>query len=50
MQSAPSRAISKINDDESRHLGVGFHVLEMQGHGPVYLKTLKALGTSPTRA
>lgn len=39
------QAFAKINDDESRHLGVGFHVLEMQGHGPVYLKTLKALGT-----
>lgn len=39
------QAFAKINDDESRHLGVGFHVLEMQGHGPLYLKTLKALGT-----
>jgi len=39
------QAFAKINDDESRHLGVGFHVLEMQGHGPVYLKALKALGT-----
>ena len=25
------QAFAKINDDESRHLGVGFHVLEMQG-------------------
>ena len=39
------QAFARINDDESRHLGVGFHVLEMQGHGPVYLKALKALGT-----
>jgi hypothetical protein len=39
------QAFAKINDDESRHLGVGFHVLEMQGHGPVYLKALKTLGT-----
>ena len=39
------QAFAKNNDDESRHLGVGFHVLEMQGHGPLYLKTLKALGT-----
>ncbi len=39
------QAFARINDDESRHLGVGFHVLEMQGHGPLYLKTLKALGT-----
>ena len=39
------QAFAKINDDESRHLGVGFHVLEMQGHGPLYVKTLKALGT-----
>ena len=39
------QAFAKINDDESRHLGVGFHVLEMQGHGPLYLKTLKTLGT-----
>ena len=39
------QAFAKINDDESRHLGVGFHMLEMQGHGPLYLKTLKALGT-----
>ena len=39
------QAFAKINDDESRHLGVGFNVLEMQGHGPLYLKTLKALGT-----
>ena len=39
------QAFAKINDDESRHLGVGFHVLEMQVHGPLYLKTLKTLGT-----
>lgn len=35
------QAFEKINDDESRHLGVGFHVLEMQGHGKVYQNTLK---------
>jgi hypothetical protein len=27
------QAFDKINADEARHLGVGFHVMEMQGHG-----------------
>lgn len=27
------QAFEKINADEARHLGVGFHVMEMQGHG-----------------
>ena len=39
------QAFERINDDESRHLGVGFHVLEMQGHGDTYIKVLKAIGT-----
>ncbi|HCE41884.1 MAG TPA: reductase, partial [Alcanivorax sp.] len=39
------QAFARINDDESRHLGVGFHVLEMQGHGDVYRKVIKTLGT-----
>lgn len=39
------QAFARINDDESRHLGVGFHVLEMQGHGDLYRKVLKTLGT-----
>lgn len=34
-----------INADEARHLGVGFHVLEMQGHGPIYQNALKAVAT-----
>ncbi|MDX1496329.1 MAG: ferritin-like domain-containing protein [Salinisphaeraceae bacterium] len=36
----------KINADEARHLGVGFHVLEMQGHGPLYQNVLKTLGAT----
>lgn len=39
------QAFARINDDESRHLGVGFHVLEMQGRGDTYIKVLKVLGT-----
>lgn len=39
------QVFEKINDDESRHLGVGFHVLEMQGHGKVYRNVLKMVGT-----
>lgn len=39
------QAFEKINDDESRHLGVGFTVLEMQGRGKLYQKTLKTLAT-----
>ncbi len=34
-----------INADESRHLGVDFHVLEMLGHGPFYQSAIKAVGT-----
>ena len=37
------QAFEKINDDESRHLGVGFSVMEMQGHGATYIKTVKML-------
>lgn len=32
-----------INDDESRHLGVGFTVMEMQGHGTTYIKSIQML-------
>lgn len=39
------QAFARINDDESRHLGVGFHVLEMQGHGNLYRMALKAVAT-----
>ncbi|ERJ19709.1 putative reductase protein [Salinisphaera shabanensis E1L3A] len=38
-------AFKRINDDESRHLGVGFHVLEMQGHGKAYRLGLNFMGT-----
>ncbi|MFZ5757045.1 MAG: ferritin-like domain-containing protein [Pseudomonadota bacterium] len=37
---------AKINEDESRHLGVGFHTLEMQGRGPMYRLLLKWAGTT----
>ena len=36
---------NSINADESRHLGVDFHVLEMLGHGPLYQSAIKAAGT-----
>ncbi|MCU5783386.1 hypothetical protein MA04_02686 [Alcanivorax balearicus MACL04] len=39
------QAFARINDDESRHLGVGFHVLEMQGRGDLYIKALKTVAT-----
>ncbi len=39
------QAFAKINDDESRHLGVDFHVLEMLGHGKAYRLGLTAIGT-----
>lgn len=39
------QAFAHINDDESRHLGVGFHVLEMQGRGKLYQNTLKMVAT-----
>lgn len=37
---------ARINDDEARHLGVGFTVLEMQGHSPLYAQWLNFIGTS----
>lgn len=37
---------AKINEDESRHLGVGFHTLEMQGYGPLYQLWLKWAGAT----
>lgn len=36
---------ARINDDESRHLGVGFHVLEMQGHGRMHQMLIRIAGT-----
>ncbi|MEE2732739.1 MAG: ferritin-like domain-containing protein [Pseudomonadota bacterium] len=33
----------RINDDESRHLGVGFTVMEMQGHSASYIKAVQML-------
>ena len=37
---------AKINADESRHLGVDFHVLEMLGHGKAHQLMIEALGTA----
>lgn len=37
-------AFKKINDDESRHLGVDFHVLELLGHGPLYRQGIEFIG------
>ena len=34
-----------INDDEARHLGVGFTVMEMQGRSPLTLQWLRFIGT-----
>lgn len=34
----------RINDDESRHLGVGFTVMEMQGHSASYIKAVQMMG------
>lgn len=39
------QAFEKINDDESRHLGVGFTVLELQGHGELYKLAIRTAGT-----
>ncbi len=39
------QVFAKINDDESRHLGVGFHVLEMLGHGRLSQMVIQAAGT-----
>lgn len=39
------QAFARINDDESRHLGVGFHVMEMQGHGKLYRQLLTLVAT-----
>lgn len=32
---------AKINEDESRHLAVGFNVLDLLGHGPLYRQLLQ---------
>ena len=37
------QAFEKINDDESRHLGVGFTVMEMQGRGKTFIAATKML-------
>ena len=37
------QAFEKINDDESRHLGVGFTVMEMQGHNKTSIQMVKML-------
>ncbi len=39
------QVFEKINNDESRHLGVDFHVLEMLGHGKPYRLMIEAAGT-----
>jgi hypothetical protein len=39
------QAFAKINDDESRHLGVDFHVLEMMGHGKNHRLMIEFLGS-----
>lgn len=33
-----------INDDESRHLGVGFSVMEMQGHSTTSIRAVQMMG------
>ncbi len=38
------KAFDLINDDESRHLGVGFSVMEMQGHNKNMIELVKMLG------
>ena len=35
---------AKINDDESRHLGVGFTVMEMHGHSPQSIEAVRMIG------
>ena len=37
-------AFEKINEDESRHLGVGFSVMEMQGHNQASMGLVRFLG------
>lgn len=37
---------ARINDDEARHLGVGFTVLELQGHSPAWSQWLRFIGTT----
>lgn len=36
---------AKINDDESRHLGVGFTVMEIQGNSPRYIASMHMLAS-----
>ena len=37
------QAFERINDDESRHLGVGFTVMEMQGHNKTTIGIIKMI-------
>lgn len=37
-------AFAKINDDESRHLGVGFSVMELQGHNSASIGMVRLMG------
>jgi hypothetical protein len=37
-------AFEKINEDESRHLGVGFSVMEMQGHNQASVGMVRFMG------
>lgn len=37
-------AFAKINDDESRHLGVGFTVMEMHGHSRQSIEAVRMMG------
>jgi hypothetical protein len=39
------QVFAKINDDEARHLGVGFSVMEMQGFGKMHRLLIKFGGT-----
>lgn len=38
------QAFEKINDDESRHLGVGFTVMELQGYNKTTIELVKMMG------
>ena len=38
------QAFERINDDESRHLGVGFSVMEMQGYNKSTIQLVKMMG------
>jgi hypothetical protein len=40
-----TQVFARINNDESRHLAVDFHVLEMLGAGPMYRLLINGVGT-----